>query len=214
MAARPFVSSSSCRRYARCGRPGRLGTCSVAVLRWRRVVVARPSAFVWGARTWPCLRSSPSSGGRPASLARRRLVDLRSARARFDLFLVGSLHLAQDAPFVLQLGSALLLGVMRLAEMSCCRRDGPRSIVRARLNMLVLLYASRLNFSTRLDAFVRGPRPRATPQRRICAARRPKLRASPCFSPTAFASPVRAEDNAGVTKRRLEVFSHITPTTR
>ena len=189
MAARPFFVSSSCRRYGRCGRPGRLGTCSVAVRAWPLGVGGRPSAFFSAARTWPCLRSSPSSGGRPASLARRRLVDLRSARARFDLFLVGSLHLAQDAPFMPQLGSALLLGVMRLAEMSCCRRDGPRSIVRARLNMLVLLYASCLNFSTRLDAVVRGPRPHARPQRRICAARRPKLRASPCFSPTALRAP-------------------------
>ena len=189
MAARPFFSSSSCRRCARCGRPGRLGTCSVAVLRWRRVVVARPWLVFLGARTWPCLRSSPSSGGRPASLARRRLVDLRSARARFDLFLVGSLHLAQDAPFVLQLGSALLLGVMRLAEMSCCRRDGPRSILRAAADVLVLLYASCLGFSTRLDAVVRGPRPYARPQRRICAARRPKLRASPCFSPQPLRAP-------------------------
>ena len=128
MAARPFFSSSSCRRCARCGRPGRLGTCSVAARASRRVVGGRPSAFSSAARTWPCLRSSPFSGGRPAFLlARRRLVDLRSARARFDLFLVGSLHLAQDAPFVLQLGSALLLGVMRLAEMPSCRRDGPRS---------------------------------------------------------------------------------------
>ena len=129
-AARPFFASSSCRRCARCGRPGRLGTCSVAARAWRRAAGDRPWLIFLVGRTWPCLRLSPSSGGRPASLARRRLAD-RSARARFDLFLVGSLHLAQDAPFVLQLGSALLLGVMRLAEMSCCRRDGPRSIVRA-----------------------------------------------------------------------------------
>ena len=115
------------------------------MLRWRRVVVARPWLIFLVGRTWPCLRSSPSSGGRPAFSARRRLAD-RSARARFDLFLVGSLHLAQDAPFVLQLGSALLLGVMRLAEMSCCRRDGPRLILRAAADALVLVYASCLNF--------------------------------------------------------------------
>ena len=116
MAARPFFASSSCRRCARCGRPGRLGTCSVVGLGWRRVVVARPWLIFLGVRLWLCWVLFFVF--RPASLARRRLAD-RSARARFDLFLVGSLHLAQDAPFVLQLGSALLLGVMRLAEMPC-----------------------------------------------------------------------------------------------
>ena len=172
MAARLSFSSSSCHTCARCGRPGRLGTCSVVGLGWRRAVVVRPWLIFLVGRTWPCLRSSPFSGGRPAFLlARRRLVDLRSARARFDLFLVGSLHLAQDAPFVLQLGSALLLGVIRLAEMSCCRRDGPRSILRAAAELLVLLYAKRLNFSTRLGAALRCPRGHGTAPRAVARPR-------------------------------------------
>ena len=76
------------------------------MLRWRRVVVARPWLIFLVGRTWPCLRSSLSFGGRPAFLLARRRSTRSAPRARRQ-YLAGLVPVV--APSCLGLAALVLL---------------------------------------------------------------------------------------------------------